>query len=143
MIEYVPYQPEHFLKVSSNSVEMLMNDKLSADIHAYFPATTLLNDGVPIACWGVHEIWKGVGEVWAAIDKDILTIAPREFVIGTAGVFNEMLVHFHRLQCFVRADIEQANNFVKHYGFVEEGVLRQYSPDKEDYIMYARLKDGR
>jgi hypothetical protein len=98
-------------------------------------------DGKPMTCFGVVPLWKGVGEIWMIPDKFMLSKFKTKF---HKGAFKFMLttakqLKLHRIQCTVKSNNTRAIKWIESMKFLKEGIVKQYGPDKEDYIMYARL----
>lgn len=140
MIDYVKYQPEHLLSMSGHVLHVDGDIKEDiADLHAYFPATTAMLNGEPIACFGVHLLWEGTGEAWAAFREDLPDVLPKTLVGATRVALDTMSEMVDRLQATVEKSNKPAQRFAEHYGFKKEGVLRKYRNGK-DFIMYSRVK---
>lgn len=100
----------------------------------------LIKDGKPIAIFGISSIWKGVAHLWTVTtdesDKHKLLFCKYllEFYSAMQSKFN-----FHRAQFSIKKDYEGGKRWAEFLGFTEEAVLKQYGPDKTDYVMYSRL----
>ena len=46
--------------------------------------------------------------------------------------------NLHRLQAVVKTDFKDGHRFAKFYGFVNEGIMRNYGPGKESFNRYAK-----
>ena len=103
---------------------------------------TGLVDGVIVGCGGIRELWPGVGEVWVLLSPEV-----NKYPIATAAVImNGMraLVEdndFYRLQGWCRIDFIQAHTLFRHLCFKPEGIARKYTPDKQDCLLYAKIKE--
>jgi len=141
MIRFIPYQAEHAVEIAKSSLEKVGGEVEDAAIaHEFHPATTAIFEQMPVACFGVHELWPGVGDVWAIFRSDVMTLCPREFVQITREVLMDFMVPRHRIQCVVDASKEKAISFVEHYGFKREAIMRKYSADERDFYLYARVR---
>ena len=141
MIEFVPYKPEHLLKMDGcliNKTKSIDID-VAAELHAHFVAATVMNDGEPIACFGVHEVWGTNGEVWVALSEKVLEAHMKTLVVVTRRALDDMNKMYKRLQCYIEASNERALSFVEHFGFRCEGLLEAYGPQGEDFCVYARV----
>ena len=47
--------------------------------------------------------------------------------------------NIHRLQCVVKADWSEAQKFIEFLGWENEGFMKKYSKDGEDYFRYAKV----
>ena len=102
-------------------------------------ALTLIVDGRILCIVGFYMLWDGVMDVYVLpsiyIPKYpvIFVKTIRRYVKSLGSTFN-----VHRMQSTALAD-EASDKWMKAVGFEEEGVLRQYSKDKSDYKMWARI----
>lgn len=87
---------------------------------------------------GRFEVWPGVWEVFIVPDtkmpkyiKHVLRLAKEKL--------NEWMKEAHRLQTS-SVDDARHTNFMEHLGFECEGTMRQFTPLKRDYKMWARIK---
>jgi RimJ/RimL family protein N-acetyltransferase len=44
-----------------------------------------------------------------------------------------------RVHATIRADFHNAEKWIKIVGFEKEGVMRNYGPDGEDHILFAKV----
>lgn len=101
------------------------------------PCVTAFVNRIPVAVFGLMFHWKGVGEAWSMFAEE----SRRYPIAMTKGAFAffdscQILFNLHRIQITVKCDDKRAVRWAKALGFTEEGVMVQYSADKEDtYIM--------
>jgi len=106
---------------------------------------SLVDAGVSKAAGGIIPMWQGVGHAWMLIGEG-LTRRQHGMVFHKA---EEMLTVAHlshglrRIQCDVRMDFAAGHRFALWLGFEDEGVLRRYSPDGADHVMYSRIVEAR
>lgn len=107
------------------------------------PCVTVMHHNDVIAIFGVVLIWKGLGEAWSTFDEKA-----RRYPIGmTKGALTffdicEILFSLHRLQITVLSTDNRALRWANTIGFVQEGLLTQYSEDKKDFYMMRRKSNG-
>lgn len=143
MIEFIAYEPEHFMQMANNSTEGDTGFvySVSAQFHADHPATTAIDEeGHPVASFGITPLWEGVSEVWAMFDRERIGKYGVFLVKATRAFLNKQMEDHHRLQCFVYANNSKLTKFVENFGFEREGTMRKYGPTGEDFYMYARVK---
>lgn len=100
---------------------------------------TYTYEGRIIAVMGFMILWRGVLQGWVVPTIYVHT-APFSFA-KTVKRFIEVLAKTfscHRFQTGSYAD-EFHIRWMKFLGFEKEGVSKQFTPDKKDYINYARL----
>ena len=101
---------------------------------------TAIHNGHVVACGGITPMWDGVGEVWllgshrVKENKTSLTRA----VYDTLGFLMDNN-NYWRLQGTVLANWESGLRFARFFGFEQEGVMKKYGPDQQDYIRVARI----
>lgn len=99
------------------------------------------NTSTEIVCiCGVTPMWPGVGEIWFVGTNLIKQHRVEFYKIARRGLM--FLVNhsrYHRLQCAIISTNDRYEKFVEHFGFKREGVMLKYSPQKEDYIRYAKI----
>lgn len=107
-------------------------------------AYTGVDNGRPMLCWGMVQIWKGVGEWWMLPDAK-LTSVRHTFHRAARRLMDVIAYEMHivRLQCTVHTDNGPADKWIRSMQFSEEGLLKQFGPEGADYKMYARLVNGR
>ena len=105
-------------------------------------AITIMIDDIPVACGGVHEVFKGSGVAWAWIDKNIPKACVRRVAMLLRKHFHEKVERhgFHRIQADVEVGLEKAERFVRFLGFESEGIMKAFGPDKQDYERYAYVR---
>jgi len=103
-------------------------------------AMTIFLQGKPIAITGVVYFWNGVGELWSLFDESART--KPSTMLRTGKSYCDIAIrylHLHRLQITVRTDDNRAINYAKHLGFTTEATLKEYGPDRVDYLLMTRF----
>ena len=105
------------------------------------PTWTVLVDEYPVAIFGFMFISPGTYEMWAEITDAIRgngrpAIKQGREIIELAFENLEM----HRLQATCRVVKGEYSRFLEVMGFQKEGLLRQAAPNREDLILYSRVK---
>ena len=104
-------------------------------------AFTVLDEGKPIVCFGIVPQWPGVAELWLIPDQVLIKKHRLRFHKGSL----KFMVHaaeelnLHRLHVTVSAHNVPAVKWIESIYFSREGVLKKYSFDKKDMIMYSRI----
>lgn len=102
---------------------------------------TVLDKGKPIVCFGIVPQWPGVAELWLIPDRKLIQKWKLKFHKG-AKKFMELAadeLNLHRLHVTVSANNVRSVKWIEHIYFKREGVLKKYSFNKQDMIMYSRL----
>jgi len=93
-----------------------------------------------VCCAGATRFHPGCAEVWLTPGPDIdryglsLTIQTRRVL----DIF-QYAYKIRRLQADVLADSKVNRDFIEHYGFKPEGLMRCYDALGRDCIRYARV----
>jgi len=101
---------------------------------------TLVKEFRPIAVIGMALKWPGVGEVWTVTSEQVINY-PKFLHEKTSNLMNTYAkeLKLWRLQATVKKNFEHGMNWMKALKFKEEAVLRQYGPERADYILFARM----
>jgi RimJ/RimL family protein N-acetyltransferase len=103
-------------------------------------ATTVFQHSKPIAIMGVVYFWNGVGELWSLFDEDARKMPMTMLKTGRSYCdIAFRYLHLHRLQITVRTDDNRAINYARHLGFDTEATLKEYGPDRVDYLLMTRF----
>lgn len=93
-----------------------------------------------VCCFGIIPLWQGVYEAWLLPCKD-LTKNKLRFHKSSLKFFEYVAdrLNIHRLQINVNRQNCLAYKWAKKCYFIEEGLLREYGPDKSDFYIMSRL----
>jgi hypothetical protein len=140
---YLPFHLDHGYQCKAvdeyESEQIALADRIRMlDIQSKAgPCITAFAHNEPIAVFGCVLLWPGVGEAWSMLSEKArrypvtMTKAAKHFFMAVERQFN-----LHRLQITVKSTDKRAMGWAKTLGFVPEGLMLQYSADKEDnYIM--------
>lgn len=149
-LEIVPFHPMHVALMELRQQERIYIEHLPDwDTRLRYmqvngASFTALADGQVGASWGVIPMWAGVAEFWMLTS----TLVEKHPTV-CARVARTVIDSFatsegsRRVQIAVNASDPRALRFADFLQFEREGVLRAYGPDGSDYIMMARINDGR
>lgn len=150
-LKIIPFEPWHLsvmdFREEQNDADLLRSDDTlcitygkelrarAADGCAY----TAVYQGFPIACAGIALGMPHVGEAWSFFDKEFVE-APGKVKYHIYSVIRQH-VHsnkaVHRVQANCQADFEIAKKWLEKLGLKEEGVMRGYGANGEDFILYG------
>lgn len=101
--------------------------------------TGLINNQI-LGVGGIIIFWPGVGEAWYALSEHANTykIAVALYITKLIETAAEEL-KLHRLQTTVRVDFAKAIKLIEVGGLVREGRMLQYTQDKIDAFIYAKI----
>jgi len=146
MIEIIPFKPEHMVGIEKSDTDQDVFVFLSglnerAEQYAKSgPSITMIEDGTILAVGGVVKFWEGVGEAWMMISPE-----GRKKGLSLFRHMNGLLDYcftehkFHRIQASILFSHKEAHRCVMRLGFIPEGMMVRYGPNKENYVRYARF----
>lgn len=103
------------------------------------PTITAFVGNNPVAVFGCVILWNGVGEAWSIFSEKARRY-PIAMTKSAISFFDscEILFSLHRLQITVNSNDKRALSWAKYLKFESEGLMKQYSADKEDTFMMRR-----
>mgnify|MGYP005628823627 FL=1 len=109
--------------------------------HRNIVAFTLEDSGTILAVGGVHVMWFGAGEGWVLVSPECLDV-PASFARYTRRAFDGILqeTQLRRVQASIHVDDNRAYRFARWLGFEDEGLMRKYGVDGDDYFRMARVQ---
>ncbi len=137
----VKYKPEHLNQL--NRIKDCVPDNLSEKIAEYESrglVFTIIHEEQPISVCGAIELWPGVAEIWFLTTEYVdehKTFFYRQVINLMNHVQKEM--NLHRMQCTVETDFVQCQKWLEGLGFIIEGVMLMYGPDKKNHYRYSKL----
>lgn len=131
--------------VAESSSAYAMDDRvelLESSLRAQEQGSTFVvcDDGVIYVLAGITKINKRVAYVWAVTTKNL-----QNKYIGASKELRNFLdlvqdkERLHRIEVYVRCDLEAAQRWIKFLGFEREGRMCMYNEDGTDSYMYRRI----
>jgi|TARA_Y100000296_G_scaffold75841_1_gene95931 RimJ/RimL family protein N-acetyltransferase len=146
-MKIVPFETWHFdhIKLSGPEQKMINNYGKTwpnlLDALKYNGATFSWFDRPDVVgICGVMPYWNGVGEAYMFLSEKFKKNKIR--CIKDIKYYLNMIANefkFHRVDCHVIKEFENAVKFAKYLGFEEEAVLKKFGPNKEDYVKLVRF----
>lgn len=142
----LPFAIDHFDRIDYDQPELIAVSRgigireMVASQAELGTAVTIFKGNKALAIIGVVMLWGGVGEMWAIFDNDARQY--KKTMLKSAITFCDIsfrYLHLHRLQITVRTDDNRAFNYADHLDFKVESVMKQYGPDKVDYLLMTRF----
>ena len=141
MNSVVPFKPEHLaalrLQATQASAQPLMTVEHGREL-LVSPgvAYTALQDGKPLICAGMIELWPGRAYAWSYIAEG----AVRGWkAIHRATLAALSRAQWHRVEMAVDVRDPAAKRWAWHLGFEFEGVARKWTHDGRDVEIWARV----
>ena len=143
MVKIVPFEDKHVDQFNFVGQKFLDTD-IALLLHYYAahgPAFTILNEKEIIGIAGVVILWPGVGEAWTFLNPSFKRYA-KSIHRAVKEKLQEIMDTFnlHRVQTTVLDGFEAGIRWVKRLGFEEEGIMKAYGPNGEDFIRFARVR---
>lgn len=151
MIEIVPFEPEHLSRLNGRAYEQYFL-KFAGNLEVYTQAIAVPglsfsgfdDNDVLLVCAGILPLHPGVGEGWAGFSEALQIGKPSRLWLAVdlaVRAFLEAALRsgFHRIQTAIPMDFEAGRRWARRLGFMEEGVMKKYSPDGHDFMLYARI----
>ena len=98
----------------------------------------ILDDNKCISMWGIYKTGEGIGHVWFC-NSDVIKKKRIWFCkyIKRSMLLIGKLMGLHRLEANVKDGYTEGARWAEHMGLKREGLMRKFSPLKEDYILYS------
>lgn len=102
-------------------------------------AMTMVHDGRIITCAGFWTLWPGVCDVWQVPSIYVPAVSRaygremRRYILRLRETFG-----FHRIQT-VSPNDELHRRWLTWLGFEAEGLMKKYTLDKHDYLMWGKV----
>lgn len=100
-------------------------------------AFSVLGGGRAVGCAGVIPLWDGVGEAWSFFSDEM---KHPFFLHRTVKRYLGRIIEekkLHRVQMNVLSGFEKGFRWAESLGFRSEGILHDYTTDKQNYMRYA------
>jgi hypothetical protein len=142
MVEIVPFRPEHLAAIRLQGVQASAQPMMTVEHGRQLIeqpgslARTLLVDGVPMACAGLIELWRGRAYAWAYLSEGWERFAR---AVHRACLDNLQACRWRRVEMAVDVRYPQGKRWAWHLGFEFEGVARAFTPDGRDCEIWARV----
>ena len=101
---------------------------------------TGIQDGKIVGCGGFTPSWDGLADIWMYLEPTAFK-RKRLALRLMRQVLNDIIQQgkYHRIQAVILKDYKEGMRFAEFFGFENEGLMKQYSSDKEDFYRYARI----
>jgi len=100
-----------------------------------------IENGHLVGSAGLVKVWDGVFEGWF-LGGWRLHNNRFAAIRSVRRELDRMIEdnNIHRLQCVVKADWNEAQKFIEFLGWENEGLMKKYSKDGEDFFRYAKVR---
>lgn len=139
MTELAPFDPSHLDGLEAQEAQ---RGTFPAGDPAYAlslikagPCWSVFVGGRVVACGGLCAQWEGRAVAWAIISEGAPLVAVTRsaiHVLGLPGIPR-------RVECFVDVSFQEGIRWAEMLGFQREGLMRAFSPDGRDHLLFARV----
>jgi hypothetical protein len=140
----IKFHPDHMdmMTLPIEIEEQIKSDYLFASKLYYASlelgaAKTMKIDNRLIASFGYCHIKKGVFEVWQV--PSIYIVNHLNSLVRVLRSYIKYVAEYKGYNRCQTVGRKELGNWFKLLGFQEEGILRSYGDNKEDYIQYGRI----
>lgn len=101
-------------------------------------------DGEVVASAGLIPLWAGVAEAWM-IGGDSVGRHQVKVARQLRRMFDDVMWHrkIYRAQANVHHKFEKAIRLAEWLGFKNEGLMRRFGVEGDDYFRFAKVNNGR
>ncbi len=142
MITLVPYKAEHLSRLTLQPAQEHLRPYLTEEnlkLMEGDDSYTMLEDGVPIFCGGVVELWQNRGVMWCYIGG-----VSRKGFIGIHNITKQYIDLFpqKRLEFYVDENFENGHRWARALGFhLEAPRMEAFTISGSASSMYALIRD--
>lgn len=144
----IPFDVEHLACMDLRDVELRnffqLDDAIPRldSMKEIGAAWTMIHDGRVLCCGGVVPMMPGTATAWI-VPSIWVNDYPRVFAKVVRERLDQLMedMNLHRMETVCLQD-ELHTRWMGWLGFEKEGVRRQYDAQKNDYIQWARLRNG-
>lgn len=142
MLEFAPFQPKHLGVLRLQAAQaylqpLLVKPEYGTALAGPDTWTGIIDDRV-VGCAGVLPQWPGRAIAWALLTRDL---SARHFLRAHHKVLSVLRSAqrsgAHRIETTVDAGFDAGHRWARALGFRPEGLMRGYSPEGRDHVLYA------
>lgn len=139
-------------KLTAAYLEKFLAKEVNAEFRGYVNEDTMkIIEDMPHAyagvvgtevvfCAGITPYWKGRGEAWAFLDKELSS----KYMRRIHRIVKDILPHlpFTRIEATVYPDFEAGHKWAEMLGFTMDAeLLEKYTPAGKDVTLYSLVKE--
>ena len=142
MITVAPFHPAHLVELRTQprqpkNMVMFTDPDIGQALAQGKSYTVFDSDGVVQACMGMDEQWPGRALCWALLSADLRHLM-LPISVRARRVFDES--GYRRLEAYVDPTFAEAIRWVELLGFKREGLMKKFTPEGDDQLLYARTR---
>mgnify|MGYP003137266720 FL=1 len=145
IIDFKPHHLDEIIhgELNNGSPPVLGHMKnRGSELHQPGWSYTLIHQGHIQCTAGIMPMWNGVGEAWMIASSRIHNNRMQFVRYAKSGVM-QRLIDEHKLwrvQAACKVGWQEALRFARMMGFAEEGIMRAYGPEQDDYHRVAWVR---
>jgi len=146
-MEFKPFKLDHMKYMNIREYDKKIIDSFGKSYEQVLkemtfqgPSFSLFKDGQILASGGVILYWNGVAEGWLITDEKA-DMFPKTFYKGIKMKLEELAekLGLHRIHMNVIEGHDKSCRWLMRMGYRFEGLMKNYGPDKSNYIRFARV----
>lgn len=144
MLSFVAFRPEHLAALQLQAAQAALQPLLAQPSYGKalvgpYTWTGIVDDRV-VGCAGLLPQWPSRAIAWALLTGELTA---RHFLRAhhkvVAVLAAAQRAGTRRIETSVDAGFDAGHRWVRALGFAPEGLMRAYSPDGRDHVLYARI----
>lgn len=145
-LQFTRYRPEHLprfrlQRAQAEAASLLETPDYAASLANDYAWTGLVA-GCVAGVGGVLPQWRGRAVAWALISE---TLTAHNFLRAHHKVRDVLAAAhrdgWHRIETTVDSGFDAGHRWVRALGFTPEGLMRAYSPEGRDHVLYVHLPE--
>jgi hypothetical protein len=141
MMQVLPFRAAHLWLMTPQPAQAAAASHMTPEMARALEGPnswTLARGGEILACAGVSELYRNVGEAWSILgmraSRHMLAI--HRFAAGILEMAPQA-----RVSTFVKCDFDEGHRWIQMLGFeLEAPRCRKVGPDGDDYALYALVR---
>lgn len=139
-VKIIEFKPEHLEKFSAFDIYDDKAIERALDCHkGNHPTMTVVDGDVVVGVIGAIHYWRGRVEFWAVLG-DAIYSNPKKISLAIGVVIDNIFASgkINRAEAHVKSDYQNGIKWIERFGFVKEGLAKNYLPDGSDAYLYGR-----
>lgn len=141
-MQIVPFEAKHLTMVVPQPMQVICMPHFTIEMGEYIEQATesltgIAEDGGIVGMAGLMQRHEGCAIAWAVLSED----AGQRFIRIHKIVSRVLKASgYHRIEAYADAEHGESARWLELLGFKREGLMQQFSPDRRDHYLYARVK---
>ena len=107
-------------------------------------AFTAYNNNTILGMGGFIELYPHLAEAWVIVltNNNFSTLKIARNILKLFNKVANDYPRWERIQAAVQSDFDKGIRLIEFLGFENEGLMKKFGPDKQDYYRYAMVRNG-